>query len=208
FVHARGAAFPLPLAGLGGGGWEGLFFPANSHQLAGTLYLPPAGPPVPGVVFVHGAGPAVRGHGYHELGQHFARKGVAALIYDKRGCGASTGGDWTRANLSDLADDALTCVQFLRGRPEINPSQVGLWGLSQGASIIPIAAGRSSEVAFVISVGGCLDFEGQMRYFRANLFRTLGHPPAVLDIANKAFLIQVDLNNRIRSGSLPAPAAW
>ena len=117
----------------------------------------------------------MRSDGYHELGRHFARKGVAALIYDKRGCGASTG-DWTRAGLSDLAEDALACVQFLRSRPDINPTQVGLWGLSQGASIIPIAAGRSPEVAFVIAVGGCLDFEGQMRYFRANLFRRLGHP--------------------------------
>ena len=62
-------------------------------------------------------------------------------------------------------------------------------------------------MAFVIAVGGCLDFEGQMRYFRANLFRRHGLPPAALDIANKTFLIQVDLGNRIRSGSLPAPAA-
>jgi len=185
---------------------ENLTIPAGNHQLAGTLYLPQCGPPAPAVVFVHGAGPAVRGDGYHEMARHFARKGVAALIYDKRGCGASTG-DWTRAGMYDLAGDALACVQLHRGRPEINPAQVGLWGLSQGASIIPIAASRSSDVAFVIAVGGCLDFEGQMRYFRANLFRRLGHPPAVLDIANKAFLFQFDLSNRIRSGSLPAPAA-
>jgi pimeloyl-ACP methyl ester carboxylesterase len=171
------------------------------------LYLPVRGSPAPAVVFVHGAGPSVRGDGYHELGVHFARKGVAAMIYDKRGCGASTG-DWTRAGMHDLADDALACVRLLRGRREVNPTQVGLWGLSQGASIIPLAAGRSPEVAFLIAVGGCLDFEGQMRYFRANVFRRLGHPSAVLDIANKAFLIQVDLSNRIRSGSLPAPAAW
>jgi hypothetical protein len=63
-------------------------------------------------------------------------------------------------------------------------------------------------VAFVIAVGGCLDFEEQMRYFRANLFRRRGLPRAGLDIANKAFLIQVDLNNRIRSGRLPVPSAW
>jgi alpha-beta hydrolase superfamily lysophospholipase len=148
----------------------------------------------------------VRGDGYHELACHFARKGVAALIYDKRGCGASTG-DWMRAGLHDLAEDALACVRLLRGRPEINQTQVGLWGLSQGASIIPIAASRSPEVAFVIAVGGCLDFEGQMRYFRANLFRRLGHPRAVLDIANKAALVQFDLSNRIRAGNLPAPRA-
>jgi dienelactone hydrolase len=185
---------------------EDLTIPAGDHRLAGTLYLPRSGPPAPAVVFVHGAGPAVRGDGYHELARHFARNGVAALIYDKRGCGASTG-DWTRAGLHDLAGDALAWVRLLRGRPEINPARVGLWGLSQGASIVPIAAGRSPGVAFVIAVGGCLDFEGQMRYFRANLFRRLGHPPALLDIANKVFLIQVDLSNRIRSGSLPAPEA-
>jgi hypothetical protein len=132
---------------------------------------------------------------------------VAALIYDKRGCGASTG-DWTRAGLHDLAEDALACVRSLRGRPDINADQIGVWGLSQGASIIPIAAGRSPDVAFLIAVGGCLDFESQMRYFRANVFRRHGYPLPVLDIANKAFLIQVDLSNRIRSGSLPLPAAW
>jgi dienelactone hydrolase len=107
-----------------------------------------------------------------------------------------------------LAEDALACVRLLRGRPEINPAQIGLWGLSQGASIIPLAASRSPEVAFLIPVGGCLDFESQMRYFRANLFHRFGYPPAVLEIANKAFLIQIDLSNRIRSGRLPAPTAW
>ena len=44
-------------------------------------------------------------------------------------------------------------MRLLRARPEINPAQIGLWGLSQGASIIPIAAGRSPEVAFLIAVG-------------------------------------------------------
>jgi pimeloyl-ACP methyl ester carboxylesterase len=183
---------------------EDLTIPAGDHQLAGTLYLPQSGLPAPAVAFVHGAGPAVRSDRYHELARHFARKGVAALIYDKRGCGASTG-DWTRAGMHDLAEDALVCVQVLRAREDINPNRVGLWGLSQGASIIPIAAGRSPDVAFVIAVGGCLDFEAQMRYFRANVFRRFGHPRAALDVANKTFLIQVDASNRIRSRRMPAP---
>lgn len=189
---------------------EDLTILAGDHQLAGTLYLPRSGSQFPAVVFVHGAGPAVRSASYsasyQELARHFARKGVAALIYDKRGCGASTG-DWTRVGLHDLAEDALAAVQVLRSRPDINATQIGLWGLSQGASIIPIAAGRGPEVAFVIAVSGCLDFEEQMRYYRANLFRRESLPPAALDLANKAFLIQVDLSNRIRSGRLPAPKA-
>jgi uncharacterized protein len=184
---------------------EDLTIPAGDRQLAASLYLPLSGLPVPAVVFVHGAGPAVRDDDYQELARHFARKGVAAVIYDKRGCGASTG-DWTRAGLLDLAEDALSCVRLLRGRPEVNSALVGLWGLSQGASIAPIAASRSTDVGFVIAVGGCLDFENQMRYFRANVFRQHGLPPAALDIANKTFLIQVDLSNRVRSGNLPAPS--
>ena len=60
---------------------EELTIPAGDHRLAGTLYLPLSRTPAPAVVFVHGAGPSVSGDGYHELGRHFARKGVSALIY-------------------------------------------------------------------------------------------------------------------------------
>ena len=52
-----------------------------------------------------------------------------------------------------LADDALAAVRTLRARPGVDPSHVGLWALSEGAFVAPIAAGRSSEVAFVITVG-------------------------------------------------------
>lgn len=186
---------------------EEIKLPVGDTELAGTLYIPNSSSPVPAVVFVHGAAVAVRSNGYRELANHFARKGVAALIYDKRGCGAS-GGDWTKANLSDLADDALAWVRFLHNRAEINPAQVGLWGLSQGASIIPLAAARAPDASFLIAVGASMDFEDAMRHFRANLYRRLGHPQSVLDIANKTELLRMDLSNKIRSGVLPIPSAW
>src|SRR5262245_55936714 len=68
---------------------EEIMVAASNVQLAGTLYVPKSELHVPAVVFVHGAGPAVRSDGYRELAEHFAGRGVAALIYDKRGCGAS-----------------------------------------------------------------------------------------------------------------------
>ena len=95
-------------------------------------------PALPCVVFVHGAGPAVRGDGYHELARHFARKGVTALIYDKRGCGASTG-DWTRAGLYDLAEDALACVRLLRGRPPFDPALT--FGTASAGQAVPMGIG-------------------------------------------------------------------
>jgi len=70
------------------------------------------------------------------------------LIFDKRGVGASTG-DWRVATLEDLAADGAAAVAFLRGQPRINSARIGVHGHSQGATIAPIVAARSS-VAFVI----------------------------------------------------------
>ena len=53
------------------------------------------------------------------------------LIYDKRGVGESTG-DWRTATFSDLAEDALGAVELLKEHQQIDPSRIGLFGLSQG----------------------------------------------------------------------------
>jgi dienelactone hydrolase len=80
----------------------------------------------------------------------YARRGVAVLIHDKRGTGASTG-NWARASFDDLADDALAAAAYLRGRPEINGRQIGLHGMSLGGWVAPLAASRApDDVAFVI----------------------------------------------------------
>src|SRR5260221_48268 len=78
---------------------------------------------------------------------------------------------------------------------------------SQGASIIPLTAVRSPDVAFLIAVSGCLSFDRQMYYYRANLFRQRELPDSLLDIANKASLVGNDFARRVRNG-LPVPAAW
>jgi uncharacterized protein len=184
---------------------EEVAFANGEVRLAGTLLLPHANKPVPAVVFVHGAAYHERGDNREEA-EYFARRGVAALIYDKRGCGASSG-DWTAASQFELAEDALAAVLLLKKRPEIDVRHIGLWGMSQGASIIPLAAVRSQDVAFLIPVSGCLSFDRQMYYYRANLFRQRGLPDHLLDIANKASLLSNDFARRVRNG-LPAPAAW
>jgi dienelactone hydrolase len=75
-------------------------------------------------------------------------EGVAALIYDKRGVGGSTG-SWEEAGIEDLAADAAAAVAFARTRAEIDPHRVGIHGHSQGGTIAPLAAVRS-EADFVI----------------------------------------------------------
>jgi dienelactone hydrolase len=87
------------------------------------------------------------------MADRFARAGIACLSYDKRGSGKSTG-DWHQAGFDLLADDVLAAVEFLRSRREIRPDMVGLWGVSQAGWVIPLAASKSSHVAFCIPVSG------------------------------------------------------
>jgi pimeloyl-ACP methyl ester carboxylesterase len=127
-------------------------FKNGDVTLSGTLMLPPTKGPHPAIVIVHGSGSCVRNE-CRLLADFFTLNGVAALIYDKRGCGNSTG-DWTKSGFDDFAGDALAGLELLKNRPDINPRQIGLWGISQGGYVVPLAASRCADVAFIISVSG------------------------------------------------------
>lgn len=127
---------------------EGVTFHNGAVTLAGTLTMPATKGPHPAVIII--------GHGAREvylpLSRLFVSRGIAALRYDKRGEGASTGPRGEQVAFGDQAADALAAIEFLKSRNDIQPRQIGLWGLSQAAYIAPIAASRSKDVAFVVIV--------------------------------------------------------
>lgn len=101
----------------------------------------------PAVVLVAGAGPS-RYTDLLPVARGFAADGVIALCYDKRthGYDAVLDRDFHR-----LADDALAATRLLRARPDVDPSRLGLWGMSEGAGwVVPIAAAGDPEVRFAI----------------------------------------------------------
>lgn len=115
---------------------------AGGKTLNGTVYAPrdPAGP-LPGVVLVHGSGNGTRA-GVTAEAMAFARQGMAVLAYDKR--------PLDEPDYSLLADDVVAAVGVLRSRPGVNPAAVGLWGISEGGWVMPLAAGRSPDIAFLV----------------------------------------------------------
>ncbi len=116
-------------------------------ELAGTVFVPREPGPHPAVVFVHGAGRGSRS-ALADQAEYLARAGIVALVYDKRTVGYS----FANRDFDLLAEDALAAVRLVRARPEVDPARVGLWGVSEGGWVVPIAAARSPDVAFAILV--------------------------------------------------------
>jgi hypothetical protein len=90
---------------------EEVGFENGGTHLAGTLLAPVTPGPHPAIVMLHGSGPSTR-ESLQPFADVFARNGIAVLLHDKRGTGASTG-NWTHATFDDLASDAIAAVEYL-----------------------------------------------------------------------------------------------
>jgi alpha-beta hydrolase superfamily lysophospholipase len=80
--------------------------------------------------------------------------GIAVLVFDRRGSGASEG-DFETADFEHLAGDVMAAVNYLQSRSDIDPTKIGVHGTSQGGWIAPIAAARKPDIAFLIAVSAC-----------------------------------------------------
>lgn len=133
---------------------EEVRFSNGRIRLGGTLISPSTPPRArhPAVILVHGSGAENRE--YMLPWAHFLiRRGMAVLGYDKRGVGESTG-DWNTASFEDLAGDVVAAFDYLKTRSDIDRAHVGVLGISQAGWIMPLAAVRAKDLAFLISISG------------------------------------------------------
>lgn len=157
-------------------------FRNGDAELSGTLYLPRSQAPVAAVVVAHSASSPLRTASlYDHLKTALPALGVAVFVYDRRGSGQSdsttAGGDFTV-----LADDAIAAAASLRSDPRIDSRRVGVWGLSQGGWIAALAASRSPDIAFVVSVSApVVTADVQMMFSSTNHLRANGHSQAEID---------------------------
>ena len=88
---------------------------------------------------------------FAELSAGLARQGVAVLRLDDRGVGQS-GGDSRLATSTDRVRDAQAALSFLRLRPTVDPSRVGLIGHGEGGNVALLAAGQPQPPNFVVGL--------------------------------------------------------
>lgn len=131
-------------------------FGSRCERLSGTLFLPPADAPVPGMVFVHGAGETPRLHYGAGFLEDVVAAGIAVYSYDKRGVGLSEGrccpGD--RGKFELLAADAARAAAVLKARPEVEAEGVGFIGISQAGWVIPAAQQMTRDVSYMVIMSG------------------------------------------------------
>lgn len=168
-------------------------------KLAGTLTLPKGEGPFPAAVLISGSGPQDRdetilGHKpFLVLADHLTRQGIAVLRFDDRGVGGSTGSTLD-STVVDHVGDALAAVAFLRTRKEIDGTKIGLIGHSEGGIVAPLAATKSSDVAFVVMLAGSGLPGEQILYLQGRaLLKVLGASDEVAKAQNALQKVIFDL---------------
>jgi len=171
-VSGCGGGHEIPVIEVTGPLPETVTLQNGDVTLAGTLDLPAGEGPFPAIVTIHGSPPLTRNDIYNlRISHFFVQHGYAVLRYDKRGAGESTGKypdvgvETGEAALNDLADDALAGVEFLRNHDLIDSDMIGLAGHSQAGWIIPLAASKLPDVAFMIISSGPSSTVGQEIYY-------------------------------------------
>jgi pimeloyl-ACP methyl ester carboxylesterase len=154
----------------------------DSVTLGGTLILPRSSGKHPAIVIAPGdfgsSRDQLKGYAFQ-----FVRLGMAALVFDSRGAGGSTG-PLASSSFDELAGDVTAWVDLLRKRQDIDPAKVGVFGFSNSAWTVTLAASRSKNVAFLISQSmSALPPWQQERYRAETQVRLAGYPE---DVVQKA----------------------
>ncbi|GGO30553.1 hypothetical protein GCM10010116_61170 [Microbispora rosea subsp. aerata] len=126
---------------------ETVLVPARNETLKATIRAPLSPGRHPAMVFVQGSGSGDGGE-FAQQAEWLAQAGIVTLAYDKRTVGYS----FRSRDFGLLADDALRMLRVLRARPDVDPARAGIWGVSEGGWVVPIAAARDPQVAFVVLV--------------------------------------------------------
>jgi dienelactone hydrolase len=145
---------------------EDVTFDNGDVRLSGTVLAPRSPGRHAALLFVHGSGAEGR-WGAKYLADYVARRGIVALIYDKRGVGAS-GGDWRASRLQDLIADARSAVALLIRRDDVDPRKIGVYGHSQGAEIAPEIAEHNPEVSWIVAADGSVGPQNRQDLFRVD----------------------------------------
>ena len=132
-------------------------FPSGGETLAGTLFTPP-GPPdgrLPAVV-VAGGQTCVKEQMAGRYAGRLAARGYAALAFDFRGFGESTGQPRDYESPSRKIEDIRGAFSFLADQPGLDPGRLAALGIGVGAGHVAVEAASDRRVRALALVAPAL----------------------------------------------------
>lgn len=119
---------------------------------AAWLYMPDGtGTPPPVVVLVHGMG-GIRQMRLDAVCERFQAVGYACLAVDYRHFGASDGEPRQLLDIDRQLADVAAALRYVRGRADLDPARVVLWGTSFGGGHVLLTAAREDAGPGVAAV--------------------------------------------------------
>ena len=179
---------------------QDILFQSGAFTVAGTLRRPGGNTKVPAVVLIHGSGRTDR-QSLRAYADALVRLGLAALTYDKRGVGKSQGPElaWRDFNFNDLAADAEAALRYLRTRSDIDTTRLGLFGVSQGGWVAPLAAERAGPLRFLILISASVSTVAEDNLFERDArLRTEGFNEEAIREVHAMHLLDLEV---CRSGT-------
>ncbi len=151
---------------------ENVDWESGDAHLLGTLVAPDDGKVHPAVILLEGSNWRTRADA--RLDAHaFAALGFAALMFDRRGCGSSSGD--ANCPFDDIAEDAAAAAEMLAERDDVDATRIGVFGRSRGGWLAPLAASKSDTIGFVLLfVGPAVSPAEQETTRRLNEMRAAG----------------------------------
>jgi fermentation-respiration switch protein FrsA (DUF1100 family) len=136
-------------------------FPSDGETLAGLLFTPEGRPDgrLPAVA-VAGGQTCVKEQMARVYAERLAGRGFAALAFDFRGYGESTGVPRDYESPSRKVEDIRGAVDFLAGQPGLDPGRLATLGIGVGAGYVAVeAAGDDRVRALALVAPGLQDPE-------------------------------------------------
>ncbi len=130
---------------------EDVEIPSSGETLAAWLYRPRAGEgDVPCIVLAHGFG-AIKAARLDAYAERFAAAGYAALAFDYRHFGGSTGEPRHLVDIGRQHADWHAAIAHARGLDGVDPARVAIWGSSFGGGHVIAVAASEPQLAAAVS---------------------------------------------------------